>query len=87
MLSPFSRKYFFPWASGGDSCQEVTSERNTAVEYLALEKWQSFGGPVLAWAKWEVSCIFRDPRERRGTERGSAERWKGVLQENKEEKR
>lgn len=61
---------FLPLGFRGDSCQEVTSERNTAVEHLTLGKWQSSWGPVLAWAKWEVSCIFRDSVEKGGAQRG-----------------
>lgn len=35
-----------------------------------MGKWQSSWGPVLTWAKWEVSCIFRDSVEKGGGQSG-----------------
>lgn len=69
MFSPFRGKYFSPWASGGTSCQEVTSE-TWQWSILLWGSGRAPWGPVLAWAKWEVSGIFRDSVEKGGAQSG-----------------
>lgn len=54
------------------------------MEHLALGKWQSSWGPVLTWAKWEVSGIFRDSVEKGGAQSGGQLRDGRVLREVQE---